>query len=103
MSKTIIYGLSKNDLHQFAIIAVDEYRKKEITNDSSPIDEEYNLTQKQAAKFLGIRIPTIIDWRKEGIIPRDCWMRYRTPIFYSKQKLLDHGRKTPDFFKSNNR
>ncbi len=103
MSKTIIYGVSKNDLQQFAITAVNEYRKTELIDDSSLNGEDYNLTQKQAAKFLNISVTTIIEWRKIGKIPRDCYVRYGTPIFYSKKKLLDHGRKNPDLVKSSRR
>jgi len=50
-------------------------------------DEPFLLTEKQAAKFLGISLPTIIRWRHSGELPH-IKVGSRT-VKYLRESLLN--------------
>jgi hypothetical protein len=92
MANVLFYTHTKDDLKRTVRLILDELRQTELVDSSIPKDDE-KLTQKIAAKFLGISVTTIIAWRKSGRIPRDAYMRLGKPVFYSKKKLIEYQRK----------
>jgi len=100
MSKVLFYTHTKEDLQRAVKMVIDEMIKtRTITN--TPINpEEDRLTQKQTCQFLGISEPTIVSWKKKGIIP---YYQIEDTIFYSKAELLELARKNPQLVKSSRR
>tara|TARA_R110001606_G_scaffold178630_1_gene325228 strand:- start:2907 stop:3215 length:309 start_codon:yes stop_codon:yes gene_type:complete len=92
MANVLFYTHNREDLVRAVRLVINEIRQTELIDSSIPSDDE-KLTQKTAAKFLGISVTTIIAWRDSGKIPRDAYMRIGKPIFYSKKKLLEYARK----------
>jgi len=92
MSKTILYTLTKLELKNFAkevlqeVGAVSSLTPKNIR----PYSEEDKLTQKEAAKFLGKSVTTIIKYKKDKIIP---FHEMGNSIFYFRSELLEASRK----------
>lgn len=99
MSKILFYTHDKEDLVSAVRLIVNEIRQTELVDTSMPTEDE-KLSQKAAAKLLGISTTTIIEWRKEGKIPRDAYMRIGRPIFYSKKKLLEYAKKDKNLVKA---
>ncbi|HLV63634.1 helix-turn-helix domain-containing protein [Galbibacter sp.] len=96
MSNVLFYTHNKEDLKRAVKMILDEIRKTETISDS-PIDpEEDRLTQKEAAKFLGISVTSLISWKKKGIVP---YFQIGRSIFYSKTELLKIARKNPGLVK----
>ena len=52
--------------------------------------DEVLMTQREAAKFLKISLPTIITWKKTGKLP--YYQQGRT-IFFKKSEILESMRK----------
>ena len=84
-----LYSHSKADLEK----AVEIILKKatEFTLPVKKADEhpEDLVSQIEAAKFLHISIPTIIDWRKNKNLP---YYNFSGRYYYSIKELLDYGR-----------
>lgn len=99
MANVLFYTHTKEDLVRAVRLVMNEIRQTELIDTSIPQDDE-KLTQKAAAQLLGVSVTTIIDWRKSGKIPRDAYMRIGRPIFYSKKKLIEYGRKKRNFVKA---
>ncbi len=88
MANVLFYTHTKEDLVRAVRLVMNEIRQTELIDTIIPEGDE-KLSQKVASKFLGISVPTIIDWRKSGKIPRDAYMRIGRPVFYSKKKLIE--------------
>lgn len=89
MGKLLFYTQNKDDLERVVKQVVSELRKTEFF-DSTPIDSANDrLTQKEAAKFLGVSIPTLIDYKKKSLIP---YFKVGRSIFYSKAELIEASR-----------
>ncbi len=71
-------------------MVLEELRKTEYIQETSLNPEEDRLTQKEAAKFLGISVTSLISWKKKKIVP---YYQIGRSIFYSKKELLDLARK----------
>ena len=100
MSQVLFYTHNKEDLRRTVRMIIDEIRKTDTISDSPINSEEDRLTQKEAAKFLGVSITTIIKWKKVGKVP---YYSVGRSIFYSKRELLDIARKNPQLVKSSRR
>ncbi len=83
-----LYSHSKGDLEkaveiilrkatEFALPAKAEQQKEDL------------IPQIEAAKFLHVSIPTIIDWRKNKSLP---YYNFSGRYYYSKKELLEYGR-----------
>ncbi|MFW2134793.1 helix-turn-helix domain-containing protein [Chryseobacterium sp. TY4] len=86
-----LYSHSKSDLEKAVEIILQKANNlllmKEKKETSSREDDL--ISQNDAAEFLKISIPTIIEWRKNKDLPHyDFNGRY----FYSKEELLQYGR-----------
>ena len=81
-------------------MVLDEMIKTETISNSPINREEDRLTQKEAAKFLGVSVTTIISWKKSGKVP---YYSVGRSIFYSKKELLDIARKNPQLVRANKR
>ena len=92
MSKTILYTVTKDDLKNFAKEVLQEAGAiSSLTpKNTKPYSQEDKLTQKQAAKFLGKSVTTIIEYKKKKIIP---FHKMGNNIFYFKSELLEASRK----------
>ncbi|MCM5664279.1 helix-turn-helix domain-containing protein [Galbibacter mesophilus] len=100
MGNILFYTHNKKDLKRAVKMIIDEIRKTETISDL-PIDpEEDRLTQANAAKLLGISIPTIISLKKKGKIP---YYEIGRSVFYSKAELLKIARKNPHLVKPSRR
>ncbi len=100
MSNPILYGFSKSDLEHVVRKVIKEIRKTDIIQDSPVNSEDDKLTQKEAAKFLGKSVNTLIDWKKKGKIP---YYQIGRSIFFSKSELLKLARKNPGLIQSSHR
>ena len=91
-SKTILYNLSRADLKAFAMELLSEVGA--VTNLTPekirPYSKEDRLNQKEAAKFLGKSVPTIIEYKKKKIIP---FHKIGNSVFYFRSELLRASQK----------
>lgn len=97
MSNVLFYTHKKEDLKRVVRMVLDEMLKTETISNSRINPEEDRLTQKEAAKFLGVSITTIISWKKSGKVP---YYSVGRSIFYSKQELLNIARKNPQLLRA---
>ncbi|KAF9659981.1 helix-turn-helix domain-containing protein [Tenacibaculum mesophilum] len=98
MANVLFYTHTKEDLVRAVRLVMNEIRQTELIDTLIPTDDE-KLSQKAAARFLGVSVTTIIDWRKSGKIPRDAYIRIGRPIFYSKKKLIEYAKKDKSLVK----
>jgi|SRR5690606_33260260 len=100
MSQVLFYTHNKEDLRRTVRMIIDEIRKTDTISDSPINSEEDRLTQKEAARFLGVSVTTIISWKKSGKVP---YYSVGRSVFYSKQELLEIARKNPQLVRANKR
>ncbi len=100
MSNVLFYTHNKEDLKRAVRMIIDEIRKTETISESNVNSEEDKLTQKEAAKFLGISVTSLISWKKKGKVP---YYQIGRSIFFSKSELLKLARKNPELVKSSRR
>lgn len=83
-----LYSHSKGDLEKAVEIIL-----KKATEFTLPAKAEQQpedvIPQIEAAKFLHVSIPTIIDWRKNKNLP---YYNFSGRYYYSKKELLEYGR-----------
>jgi len=84
-----LYSHSKSDLEKAVEIIL-----KKATEFTAPlkIEEEQPedlIPQIEAAKFLHVSIPTIIEWRKNKDLP---FYNFSGRYYYSKKELLEYGK-----------
>lgn len=85
-----LYSHSKSDLEKAVEIILQKAKNVFTHQDFPQKDKEEDLiTQGEAASFLKISIPTIIDWRKSKNLPH---YDFNGRFFYSKKELLEYGR-----------
>lgn len=96
MSNVLFYTHNKEDLKRVVRMVVEEIRKTEIISDTALNSEEDRLNQKEAARFLGISVTSIISWKKKGLVP---YFQIGRSIFFSKAELLELARKNPGLIK----
>lgn len=86
-----LYSHSKSDLEKAVEIILQKANNlllmKEKKETSSREDDL--ISQNDAAEFLKISIPTIIEWRKNKDLPH---YDFNGRFFYSKEELLQYGR-----------
>ncbi|MGI9526098.1 MAG: helix-turn-helix domain-containing protein [Weeksellaceae bacterium] len=86
-----LYSHTKNDLERAVEIILNKANQVIISKSAQPTDEHEKLiSQKEAAKFLQISDPTIIDWRKNKGLPH---YEFHGRFYYSKKELLEYGRR----------
>ncbi|MCF8713199.1 helix-turn-helix domain-containing protein [Joostella atrarenae] len=100
MSNVLFYTHNKEDLKRVVKMVLDEMLKTETISNSPINPEEDRLTQKEAAKFLGVSITTIISWKRKGKVP---YYEIGRSVFYSKSELLKIARKNPHLVKPSRR
>ncbi|GAA4273748.1 helix-turn-helix domain-containing protein [Aquimarina gracilis] len=100
MGNVLFYTHSKDDLVKAVRLILNEIRKTETIDDLSISPEEDRLTQKEAAKFLGISVTSLISWKKKGKVP---YYQIGRSIFFSKSELLKLARKNPGLIQSSRR
>lgn len=100
MSNVLFYTHNKEDLKRAVRMIIEEIRKTETISESTVNSEEDKLTQKEAAKFLGISVTSLISWKKKGKVP---YYQIGRSIFFSKSELLELARKNPELVKSSRR
>ncbi|MBC9795427.1 helix-turn-helix domain-containing protein [Sinomicrobium sp. FJxs] len=96
MSNVLFYTHNKEDLKRVIRMVVEEIRKTEMISNTPISPEEDRLTQKEAAKFLGISVTTLISWKKKGLI---SYFQVGRPVFFSKTEFLEAARKNPGLIK----
>ncbi len=87
--RAVIITCSTEQLENLITKSVNEAIAKHALKQASNSEK---LNQKQAADFLGVTLPTIIDWKKKGLIPYHQVPNTRR-IFYYKSELLEVTRK----------
>lgn len=87
---TLLYSHSKGDLEKAVEIILSKATNYIIPQKSKEETPDDLISQKDAAKFLRISSPTIIDWRKNKSLPH---YDFNGRFYYSKQELLDYGRR----------
>ncbi len=93
MSNVLFYTHGKDDLKRVVKAVIEEIRKTETISDIPINPEEDRLTQKEAAKFLGISVTSLISWKKQGKVP---YYQIGRSIFFSKAELLKLARKNSE-------
>jgi len=96
MGNVLFYTHNKEDLKRVVRMVVEEIRKTETIPIGSTNPEEDRLTQKEAAKFLGISVTSLISWKKKGMVP---YFQIGRSVFFSKKELLELARKNPKLVK----
>lgn len=86
-----LYSHSKNDLEKVVEIVLQKANNLMLLKEKNNSTQKENglLSQTEAAKFLKISIPTIIDWRNSKDLPH---YNFNGRYFYSKEELLQYGR-----------
>lgn len=97
MGNVLFYTHTKEDLKRVVKMVLEELRKTEYIQETSLNPEDDRLTQREAAKFLGISVTSLISWKKKKIVP---YYQIGRSIFYSKKELLDLARKNAFLRKS---
>lgn len=96
MGNVLFYTHNKEDLKRVVRMVVEEIRKTETIPAGSIDPGEDRLTQKEAAKFLGISVTSLISWKKKGMVP---YFQIGRSVFFSKKELLELARKNPKLVK----
>ena len=94
------FGFYKKDLERTIRLVVNEVRKTEIVNSTTNLPSEDRLSQKEAAKFLGISVTSLISWKKKGQVP---YYQIGRSIFFSKSELLKLARQNREAVNSKRR
>ena len=68
---------------------LDEWQSRKPQPKQQNIESDIFLSQRQAAKFLGISLPTLIQWKKNGLVP--YYQKNRT-ILFKRSELLESMR-----------
>jgi len=84
MEKLIIMSLNSDELKSLIVDAV-KYAHQEINNGVISEDTEDYLDQREAAKFLRVSLPTIINWKKTNKIP---YYQEGRKVLFKKSELL---------------
>ncbi len=84
-----LYSHSKSDLEKAVEIILSKAKEFRLPMESSAEKPEDLISQNEAAKFLHISMPTIIDWRKYKDLPH---YNFNGRFFYSKKELLQYGK-----------
>ncbi|WP_312818836.1 helix-turn-helix domain-containing protein [Kaistella carnis] len=84
-----LYSHSKGDLEKAVEIILSKAKEFRLPIESSEEKPEDLISQNEAAKFLHISMPTIIDWRKHKDLPH---YNFNGRFFYSKKELLQYGK-----------
>ena len=84
-----LYSHSKSDLEKAVEIILSKAKEFRLPIESSEEKPEVLISQNEAANFLHISIPTIIDWRKHIDLPH---YNFNGRFFYSKKELLKYGK-----------
>ena len=89
MGKILPYTQTDDDLERVVKKVVSEMLKTEFFGSMSIDSVDDRLTQKEAAKFLGVSIPTLIEYKKKSLVP---YFKIGRSIFYSKSELIEATR-----------
>lgn len=84
-----LYSHSKADLEKAVEIILKKATDFTLPSKKAEEQPEDLISQIEAAKFLHVSIPTIIDWRKSKDLP---FYNFSGRYYYSKNELLDYGR-----------
>lgn len=86
-----LYSHSKSDLEKAVEIILQKANNLLLMKEKKEISsrEDDLISQNDAAEFLKISIPTIIEWRKNKDLPH---YDFNGRFFYSKEELLQYGR-----------
>lgn len=84
-----LYSHSKSDLEKAVEIILNKAKDFRLPIESGGEKPEDLISQSDAAKFLHISMPTIIDWRKNKDLPH---YNFNGRFFYSKKELLQYGK-----------
>ena len=84
-----LYSHSKRDLEKAVEIILKKATEFRFPVEHSKEQPEDLISQNEAAKFLHISMPTIIDWRKHKDLPH---YNFNGRFFYSKKELLKYGK-----------
>lgn len=85
-----LYSHSKSDIEKAVEIVLQKIQFISKESNPNPPNASELITQKDAASFLKVSIPTLIDWRKNKSLPH---YEYNGRFFYSIDELLEYGRK----------
>lgn len=88
MNQSIITHMSSREFKELLRDAIKESLEKRmgIVEPNEP-----KLSQREAAQYLRVSQPTIIKWRKSGLIPYHNF-RGTNRYYYYKSELKDYGR-----------
>ena len=84
MRNSIIVSLNNDELKSLIVDAV-KHAHQEINNGVIKESTEDYLDQREAAKFLRISLPTIINWKRTNKIP---YYQEGRKVMYKKSELL---------------
>lgn len=85
-----LYSHSKQDLEKVVEIILSKVQNFQLLKTSKESNKEDLISQKEACKFLGISLPTIISWRNEKNLPH---YDFNGRFFYSEKELLEYGKR----------
>ena len=86
MNDLVLSPISLEMLSQIIENAVNTAIAKFERNKPQQPNADELLTQNQAAKFLNITVPTLIEWKRRGYVK---YRKINAKIFYSKNELLE--------------
>jgi excisionase family DNA binding protein len=85
LDKFILSSIPLDEL----VTVISETVKKEVESATSfrkPESESEYITRQDAARILGISLPTLNDWSKRGVLPS---YRIQSRVRYKKAEVLD--------------
>ncbi len=84
MDRFIMMSLNYEELKELIVDAV-KHAHQEINNGVVKEDSEDYMSQREAAKFLRISLPTIINWKRTNKIP---YYQEGRKVLFKKSELL---------------
>ena len=84
-----LYSHSTQDLEKMVEVVLNKVKNFQFSQSSKETQNEDLISQKEASKFLGISLPTIISWRKEKNLPH---YNFNGRFYYKTTELLEFGK-----------
>ncbi len=94
MQKSILINLNQTDLETVLEKVVNKVLKSHQPNNTNAKPQVELITRQETAKLLGVSLPTLHDWTKNGLIPAH---RIGTRVRYKRQEVMNSLNKVQNY------
>jgi excisionase family DNA binding protein len=96
MKNSILLNLNNEELKNLIIDAVKDAHAEIHNHVNHEVEKDEYLSQREAAKFLRVSLPTIINWKKTNKVP---YYQEGRKVLFKKSELLKVLRKNASLLK----